>query len=624
MVGTKRQFLPLLFLSLSAFFFLFLCHSYFSSPSPNPYPDFIHSLQTHNINTNRGIINSQNFTFIIKVLAFNRLDSLSRCLRSLAAADYLSDRVHLHIYIDHFAPVDNDILGLEGSHRILSFVDAFEWLFGEKIVHYRTRNAGLQAQWLEAWWPSSDDEFAFVVEDDLEVSPLYYKFLMRLIMNFYYNASNFSPSIYGVSLQRPRFVPGKHGNKIQLDSRTRLFLYQIVGTWGQLLFPKPWKEFRLWYDKHKVKGIKPFLDGMVTTGWYKKMGERIWTPWFIKFIHSRGYFNIYTNFLREGALSVSHRDAGVNYGKTAGPDSKLLDGNSLDFSLLEMPTLRNLKWFDFCFREVRPGRIVGSIDELGPVLQAAQKQQTLIFLSLFGVSALVTRNFICHFERLNIWNYILVGPESDFLLDLARRGHPVINADKFFSNVREHKSMPSQYSKAELNKQILVKAYVIKKCLEYRYNSWMVDGNMLFFSSGLFLDFIDPTYDFYVGKSLELLYVKGSYSAEKFWVGNLLSKVEAMMNSRKVALSRDGVSFVYIAAKLLEQKGEKIMGFDETSFGIKIGTENVNQSSTRDGKKMVFWSSEIGLNIIQMRLQELGMWILDSDSSCRAVACHRL
>ena len=56
---------------------------------------------------------------------------------------------------------------------------------------------------------------------------------------------------------------GKHGNKIQLDGRTRLFLYQLVGTWGQLLFPKPWKEFRLWYDKHKAKGIKPFLGGMV-------------------------------------------------------------------------------------------------------------------------------------------------------------------------------------------------------------------------------------------------------------------------------------------------------------------------------------------------------------------------
>lgn len=97
---------------------------------------------------------------------------------------------------------------LNESRKILDFVDGFNWEFGEKLVHYRTGNVGLQAQWLEAWWPSSDDEFAFVVEDDLEVSPLYYKFLKGLIGYYYYNASNFSPWIYGASLQRPRFVPG--------------------------------------------------------------------------------------------------------------------------------------------------------------------------------------------------------------------------------------------------------------------------------------------------------------------------------------------------------------------------------------------------------------------------------
>ena len=87
-------------------------------------------------------------------------------------------------------------------------MDKFEWRYGEKLVHYRTGNAGLQGQWLEAWWPSSDHEFAFVVEDDLEVSPLYYWFLERVIRDYYYDASNVNPSIYGASLQRPWLVPG--------------------------------------------------------------------------------------------------------------------------------------------------------------------------------------------------------------------------------------------------------------------------------------------------------------------------------------------------------------------------------------------------------------------------------
>lgn len=211
MAGRKRHWLPLLLLvSLSALFFFTCYHSSvpFSSPDPNPNPNFI--LRPQNPY-------NPNFTFIVKVLAYNRLDSLSRCLRSLAAADYLSDRVHLHVHIDHFAlgdaaaappPPDDVDRKLHESRRILEFVDRFEWMFGDKVVHYRTANVGLQAQWLEAWWPSSDHEFAFVVEDDLEVSPLYYKFLRSLIVNYYYNASNFRPYIYGASLQRPRFVPG--------------------------------------------------------------------------------------------------------------------------------------------------------------------------------------------------------------------------------------------------------------------------------------------------------------------------------------------------------------------------------------------------------------------------------
>lgn len=158
------------------------------------------------------------FTLVIKILTFNRLLSLSRCLYSLSNAHYDNfTKVHLHVYIDHFqqtpqdrdekAPPDLDAK-LNLSRQILGFVDRFKWDFGEKLVHYRTLNVGLQSQWLEAWFPTSDHEFAFVVEDDLEVSPMYFKFLKSLILKYYYDRANFNPMIYGASLQRPRFVPG--------------------------------------------------------------------------------------------------------------------------------------------------------------------------------------------------------------------------------------------------------------------------------------------------------------------------------------------------------------------------------------------------------------------------------
>lgn len=205
MVGPpKKHFFPFLLLSLCA---LFLYSSYHHSSLPLSTPSQ-NSEFTHNINPIPNHIPP--FTLILKLLTFNRLSSLTRCLHSLSNADYLSDRVDLHIYIDHFALTNDSKIDqkLEESRAILEFVDGYKWKFGNKMVHYRTSNVGLQGQWLEGWWPSSDDEFVFVLEDDLEVSPLFYKFLRTLILNYYYNTSNFSPYIYGASLQRPRFVPG--------------------------------------------------------------------------------------------------------------------------------------------------------------------------------------------------------------------------------------------------------------------------------------------------------------------------------------------------------------------------------------------------------------------------------
>ncbi|XP_057956291.1 uncharacterized protein LOC131149665 [Malania oleifera] len=633
-MAPERRFLPLLLFSLSVLFL----YSYFHSSLHVSTSEASTSTSTFSFPRNLNPIanpnpNSFNFTVTIKVLTFDRLASLSRCLRSLANADYGGDKINLHVYIDHFSLTDlkDDASGavldkkLENSRRILDFVDGFSWKFGQKLVHYRTGNVGLQAQWLEAWWPGSDDEFAFVVEDDLEVSPLYYKFIRGLISNYYYNASNFSPSIYGASLQRPRFVPGKHGNKMHLDSEMRLFLYQLVGTWGQLLFPKPWKEFRLWYDIHKAKGIKPFLEGMVTTGWYKKMGERIWTPWFIKFIHSRGYFNIYTNFLQERALSVSHRDAGVNYGKTVGPDSHLLDESSLDFDLLEMQPLSNLKWYDFCFKEVHPESMIQQYDELRPMLSSLQKQENIILVSLFGASEAVIKNLLCHFERLNIHNYVLVGPKSNFILDLARRGHPVIDADQFLEGSGVYKLKDFQESRAELRKEIVVKAHVIKQCLESGYNLWVVEANVLLTGSNPFFHLLVPKYDFYVGVATGLFFVRSSSSTQKIWVNDFMEEVAAMANllSDGDSLPREGRNFVYVVTKLLEQKGTRIKRVDETSFGVRIDAGRVNKTSLGDKEKMVFWSSEVGVNFIEKRLQELGMWIVDGESSCIAVVCHQ-
>lgn len=355
------------------------------------------------------------------------------------------------------------------------------------------------------------------------------------------------------------------------------------------------------------------------------MGERIWTPWFIKFIHSHGYFNLYTSFSNERALSISHRDAGVNYGKTAGRDSNLLDLKSLDFDLLEMQPLSKLKWYDYCFRQVLPNRVVSNFNELGYVLHSLQKMKTIILVNVHKVPQTITRNLLCHFEGLNIQNYILVGPKSYFLLDLARRGHPVIDVDQFFDNVRSYKVIDVQGTGLELIKDILVKAYVVEKTLELGYNTWVVDGNMLPVSSNMFLDVADPSYDFYAGNTFKVLLVRSSSSAKKIWVADFIRKVVTMADSSKGKglVSMDGRNFAFVAAKVLEQRGVNFMGIEEMNFGVDLNATYLNQTSLGDGKKMVYWSFEMEMDLVRKRLEEIGMWIIDGDSSCRAVVCHQ-
>ncbi|KAK8513401.1 hypothetical protein V6N12_052590 [Hibiscus sabdariffa] len=553
----KKHFVP--FLLLLAFCILLLL---LYSPHPNSISTQTLPLNPHPIAAIRAASATPTFSLTIKVLTFNRLNSLTRCLTSLSKAHYDPGLpVHLHIFIDHFPNQSrSDIdLKLMESLGIMRFVDGFEWKWGQKIVHYRTTNVGLQAQWLEAWWPSSDDEFAFVVEDDLELSPMYFKYLKALILNFYYNASNFSPSVYGASLQRPRFVPGKHGDKMLLESTSGLFFYQLVGTWGQLLFPKPWKEFRLWYDDHKAKNIKPFLDGMVTTGWYRKMGERIWTPWFIKFIHSRGYFNIYTKFPDEKSLSVSHRDVGVNYGKTAGPDSQLLDANSFDSHFPEMKSLSTMKW-----------------------------QRKPFCLSAY--------------------------------LGCQRQGHPVIDADRFLNNIRSSESVRIQESNSRLTKEILLKAYVVKKSLEFGYNTWVMDGDMVLVNNDLFQESVDPTDNLYAGESLDVFYVKNSPSAHKIWTDGFVHEIAVMVE--KVSVARDSSrNFASVMRRALEQKGIRYKGIEEKSTGMKMDGQIQNQT-LETNRKVVHWDKEMDTDSIRKQLQEMRLWVIDNDSSCRAVVCH--
>jgi hypothetical protein len=284
-----------------------------------------------------------------------------RALTSLKNALYDGDSVSLHIFIDHFpASTDPNKIDdeLAKNKKMIEIATDFVWPHGAKIISARTQNAGTQGAWLQAWMPSTNNEYCFFVEDDMEMSIYYYQWLKKALLYYRHGdmENRLDDSVYGISLQRQYLVPGK-GAKTKtpaVNNGGLPFLYQEVGTWGQLMFPEQWREFFFWYNHRKYKNIKPSLPGMITDDWYNILGEKIWSPYHQVWAHVTKRFNLYTNFKEKVGLSDSHQNKGVTAQKDLGSSTPLVKVMKPEYWTL-LPA-DQLQRFDYCFNEVMPGQ----------------------------------------------------------------------------------------------------------------------------------------------------------------------------------------------------------------------------------------------------------------------------
>lgn len=103
----------------------------------------------------------------------DRPQSLSRLLDSLAAARYYGDVVHMRINLEQTA----DTM----TRRTVAH---FRWNFGAVHVQHRIISAGLLPAVVEAWYPHDNDTYGVLLEDDVEVSPLFYAWIKVAILRY--------------------------------------------------------------------------------------------------------------------------------------------------------------------------------------------------------------------------------------------------------------------------------------------------------------------------------------------------------------------------------------------------------------------------------------------------------
>lgn len=221
----------------------------------------------------------------IKLIIFgnNRLQSLERLFKSLSGGLYLDDiesgQIALHIHLDGQAPEEIEQMALNFiangtfSHLIHT---------GQVSLQRRISRAGLLHSVMESWYPITEEgqpqsEYAVFLEDDIEVSPLFYHWVKYAILRYRYageeqgklmGISLYTPVVNEIGPKRRSFSPSvlaSNSSFTQIDSDP--FLLQVPCSWGAAFFPEFWLRFRD-YMQSRV-GYQSTVNPSAAVEWLK-------------------------------------------------------------------------------------------------------------------------------------------------------------------------------------------------------------------------------------------------------------------------------------------------------------------------------------------------------------------
>lgn len=290
--------------------------------TPNRWLEEISNQHRRASNTEEGLNLQSHFRII--VLSMDRFDSLNRLLNSLRATDFAGDRVELEIQFDRpSVPTE------EWWNKVENFGSNIDWKVGRSSYRVASSSMGLRKAWLNAWRPSSPAEQAIIFEDDVEVSPLWYRWLKGA-----HQAYKHRSDIAGIALQRQRLVPDKSNRGGTIDDNQGLpFLYKLVGSIGFAPRASVWMNFLDFAECAIDKGVSVETPALITSDWYRAVDKSsMWTQLFVYFCHY--YSELYTLYLfpsGQRALAAHWQEKGEHFPESVGKDFALANQVRLTF-----------------------------------------------------------------------------------------------------------------------------------------------------------------------------------------------------------------------------------------------------------------------------------------------------
>ncbi|GAN07991.1 hypothetical protein MAM1_0185c07496 [Mucor ambiguus] len=229
---------------------------------------------------------------------------VKRIFNSIKNADYLGDQVDISILMD------------EKSDGLTSkFVNNLQWSIGSKHIRHRISTVHPMQVFAEAWYPSSDHEYAVMLDDRVELSRSFYIWIKYNLLKYRYSQQQQTTNkhIFGVSLYSPRIIDTDPSGRLLLQpSSSSPYLMQVPCSSGALYFPQHWREFHDYItarltDQAIVKrgsGNKHlFKDSLLTVSKTNRWINS-WRKYFDEMIYMRGYVMLYPSI--QSSYSTLH------------------------------------------------------------------------------------------------------------------------------------------------------------------------------------------------------------------------------------------------------------------------------------------------------------------------------
>ena len=230
----------------------------------------------------------------IVVIAYNRPRSIARLLDSINKAAYDVADIPLIISIDHASS--------EQNREVIEIANKFQWKYGEKRVVTHDQNLGLRKHVLSCGDLSEEFGSIIVLEDDLYVSPAFYRFSTQALSHYQEHQKIAGISLYSHRTNIPASLPF-----MPIHDGFDVFFFQFASSWGQTWTDKQWKSFRTWYDE----GHSITADEALPTN-VKSWPESSWLKYFIKYMVENDLYFVYPRI----GYSTNCSDAGTHAGET--------------------------------------------------------------------------------------------------------------------------------------------------------------------------------------------------------------------------------------------------------------------------------------------------------------------